>query len=217
MRTRPTVRLNRRQKIAAIAAASALGALSALGGTYAAFTAQAIAPAQTIQSGTVAIDMSGGSFGTEIENTSPGDVSTRDITLKNTGSIAYSTVTMSQVNVPEFAGVNIADKYSVKVVRLAIGTDAAWGTADDVPDMTTPVLNEITLPAYGATTPTLALTNSEKIAGAATHLRFIYTFDATANDTFQGKCSTITFTVNATQRAAGTFVETSPTGSINGL
>ena len=212
------MRLNRRQKITAAAAASALGALSVLGGTYAAFTATDSTPAQTIQSGTVVIAFQGGTFGAPIDNTSPGDITTRNIDLANIGSIAFDHVTMSQASLPAAAGKpDLSDKYSVKILRVnAPGPDLAYGTADDVMDTVTPVLAVQTLAAYAAQDLPLVLTDAEKAAGAVTHLQAVYTFDSTADDTFQGLTDTVKFTVNAQQRNAGVFVETSPKGTVTG-
>jgi hypothetical protein len=55
------------------------------------------------------------------------------------------------------------------------------------------------------------LTDAQKAAGATTPLRFVYTFDAAAtNDltglNFSGLSDEVVFTVNAPQRAAGTYV-----------
>lgn len=193
------MRLNRRQKTAAIAVASALGALSALGGTYAAFTAQDSTPPQVIASGTVSVDFQGGSFATPITNTSPGDVIERNITLVNTGTIAYSTVVLSQVSGPSLLTKDPLG-YSVKVL------DAGDASV---------VLAETKLNVFSAPLE-LTLSDAQKVAGGSTNLRFVYRFDAGADNTFQGLSDTVTFTVNATQRPASTFVEVSPNGSMTG-
>jgi len=208
MPTRPTARLNRHQKIAAIAAASALGALSALGGTYAAFTAQASTPAQTIQSGTVVVAFQGGTFGTPITNTSPGDVTERNIVLANTGTIAFKTVTLKHLTTGTHSLLTTDPLgYSVAVWD-AKATPA--DTSDDTVVLAEQKFNTFIGPLA------LTLSNAQKAAGATTNLRLVYTFDAAAPDTFQGLSDLVTFTVDATQRDADVFVETSPTGTFNG-
>ena len=202
----PIIRVSRRQKIAAAAAASALGALSALGGTYATFTATDEAAPQVIESGILDIAFAGGTFTTAITNTVPGDVIERSIDLSNAGSIAYKTVTLSQVN----DGTLVAEPlgYSVAVF------DSNGTPGDPLDD--TEVLADTKLSDFSAPL-TLTLTDDQKAADATINLRFVYTFDLGADETFMGLSDEITFTVDATQRDAGTFVETSPTGTVDGL
>jgi len=204
----PVIRVSRRQKVAAAAAASALGALSALGGTYAAFTATATAPPQTIASGVLDITFVGGTFSTAMTNTMPGDVIVRSVALYNNGTIGYKTVTLAQANLGTLLTTDPRG-YSVAVF------DAKLTPADPLDD--TVVLADTELSVFAAQQLTLTLTDAQKAAGAITNLRFVYTFDAAADSTFEGLSDTINFTVNATQRDAGTFVETSPTGTVNGL
>lgn len=99
-----------RRKSAMIMAASSVSVLAVLGGSYATFTASAAAPAQQISTTTATIAVqstTGTTWTSSISNLAAGDTDIQYLNLLNTGTTAFSSVTLGQTNLgTALAGTN---------------------------------------------------------------------------------------------------------------
>lgn len=182
----------------------AAGSIAALG-TFAQFTSSTSA-AQSTGTGTVTVGL--GASGTSANRLSvaatdmaPGDTVQRSVDLANSGSIDLSGVTLTTTASPS----SILDTDAANGLQLAVDRcSAAWTESASAPYTYTcsgtisPVL--ASRPVIGAN---LALSNlGSLVAGATDHLRVTLTLPAAADNSFQGKSSTITYTFTGVQRAA---------------
>lgn len=183
----------------------AAGSIAALG-TFAQFTSSTSA-AQSLGTGTVTIGLgaSGGAanrLDVAASDMAPGDTVQRSVDLLNSGSIALSAVSLTTSASPS----SILDTDAAGGLQMAIDRcSAAW----------TESLSPFTYSCSGTVTPVLAsravigsglaLANLSSLApGTANtdHLRVTLSLPATADNAFQGKSSTITYTFAGTQRPA---------------
>ncbi len=212
----------RKQKVGAGAVAAGLSGLALLGGTYAAFTATAPAPAQKVDSGTVALSLNAANATTavvanDIANLAAGDAATRFVDVKNTGSIGISGLTLSTTAGATVLLTDTTNGVTLKVESCSTAWNTSTGACDDGDAGTTDTVTAA-LAATKLSTPLskAALGVFPATAGSTTKFKMTYLLPSAADNTFQGKADTTTLTFESTQRTAGTFNNTNPTGSANG-
>ncbi len=216
------MQFTRKQKVTGGAVAAAVAATSLFGGTYAAFTAQAPAPAQAIASGTVALALNAANDTTAvvangISNVAAGDTTTRFVDVRNSGSIAISGLTLSTT-----AGTTVLLTDPTNGVTLTVeACSTAWNTTTGVCDDANTATTDTVTTALVATKLSTALNRVALAAfpgaaGSTTKYKMSYLLPSAANNDFQGKSDSTTLTFESTQRTAGTFNNTNPTGSANG-
>jgi hypothetical protein len=183
-------------------AATALGA-----GTYASFTASTTAGPLTVSSGTqqLAVPAAGATNRMTVNATGivPGDVMQRVVNLQNTGNQNLASITLTTNATTS----SLLDTDTTNGLQLVIDKcSQAWTEAGSAPAYTYTCGGSTS--SVLASTPVIgsamALSNlSTTTAGATDYLRVRLTFPSGAGDTLQGRSSTINFTFNGTQRAAG--------------
>jgi spore coat-associated protein N len=182
----------------------AAGSIAALG-TFAQFTSSTSA-AQSAATGTVTVAL--GAAGTSANRLSvaatdmaPGDTVQRSVDLANSGSIDLSAVTLTTSASPS----SILDTDAVNGLQVAIDRCSSAWTESGTGPYTYSCSGTVSAvlasrPVIGAD---LALSNlGSLVAGATDHLRVTLTLPSAADNGFQGKSSTITYTFNGTQRTA---------------
>lgn len=208
MQTDP--RFSRNQKVALSAAMFVLAA-SLIGlGAYASFTATT-SGTQDVTAGTMTVELGG--FGgndrlsVAATNVAPGDTMQRSVDVKNTGSIDFSAVTLTTTAAPaNVLTSNATNGLQLRVDKCSVPwtesgsspafTYACSGTTSAVLEGGTPGSS---VPVLGASR---ALSNLLLAATDVNHLRVTMTFPTTADDTYQGLSTTVTYRFDAAQRAA---------------
>jgi len=188
--------------IAVLAAAASVAGL----GTFATFTSSTTA-SNTVSSGTVSIAL--GAVGpanrltVDATAVAPGDTIQRAFDLANNGSInlaAAPTLTTS-ASPSSLLDSNVTDGLQMVIQKCSVAwTESGPPYTYTCGGTTTSVL--ASRPVIGSG---LALSNLGSLvtAGApAEHLKLTLTLPSTADNTFQGLTSTLTYTFNGTQRAA---------------
>jgi spore coat-associated protein N len=203
-------RFTRNQKIALSAALFVLAA-SLIGlGAYANFTATT-SGTQDVTAGTMTVEL-GGFGGTNrlsvaATNVAPGDTIQRSVDVKNTGSIDFSAVTLTSTAAPvNILSTNATNGLQVRIDRCSVPwteggaspafTYACSGTTSAVLEGGTPGSSVAVLGTSRALNNLLLASND------VNHLRVTLTLPGTADDTYQGLTSTVTYQFNAAQRAA---------------
>lgn len=182
----------------------AAGSIAALG-TFAQFTSSTSA-SQSAGTGTVTVGL--GASGSSANRLSvaatdmaPGDTVQRSVDLANSGSIDLSAVTLTTTASPSsILDTDAANGLQVAIDRCSVAwTESGSGAYTySCGGAVSPVL--ASRPVIGAN---LALANLGSLAAGATdHLRVTLTLPAAADNSFQGKSSTITYTFTGVQRAA---------------
>jgi|SRR5689334_12470518 spore coat-associated protein N len=194
-----------RGKVLLTLAVVAAGATAIGAGTYSSFTASAVGGPLTVTSGTEALTIpaAGATNRMTVSATGivPGDTIQRAVDLQNTGNQNLASITLTTTASPS----SVLDTDTTKGLQLVIDKCSQAWTESGPPytytcgGTTTSV--RASVPVIGSA---LALSNLSALTATQTdHLRVTMTFPASADDTFQNKTSTITFTFNGTQRAAG--------------
>jgi len=193
-------------KVLASAALLAAAAGVAGMGTYGGFTSSTSASA-AVNSGTVKFDVGTAGAANRLavaaSGAVPGDTIQRAVTLTNSGDQNLAAVTLTTTASPS----------------SVLDTDAANGLQMKVEGCSVPWTEAGTAPSYtytcsGATTTVLAsqgvIGSNMTLAGLTSltatktdNLRVTMTVPTTADNSFQGKSSTISFSFTAVQRAGG--------------
>ena len=193
-----------RKLLASIAVLGAAASIAGLG-TFATFTSSTSA-SHTVSSGTVTIALGATGASTNrltvgASGIAPGDTIQRAVDLQNTGNQNLASITLTTTASPS----SVLDTDTTKGLQLVIDKCSQAWTESGPPytytcgGTTTSV--RASVPVIGSA---LALSNLSALTATQTdHLRVTMTFPASADDTFQNKTSTITFTFNGTQRTAG--------------
>jgi predicted ribosomally synthesized peptide with SipW-like signal peptide len=198
-------RLSRAQKVLLSLATVGVAAALAGAGTWATFTSSATAN-QSVSSGTVVIAL--GTTGTSANrltvnatDVAPGDTIQRAVDLNNTGSLSLSGVALTTVATTS----SLLDTDATNGLQMVVDRcSVAWTEAGTAPAYTytcsgTTSSVVASRPVVGSN---LAMSNLTATApGATDHLRVTLSLPTTADNTFQGKSSTISYTFTATQRA----------------
>jgi len=194
-----------RKVLLSLGALGVTGALAGMG-TFATFTATTSA-SQTVASGTViiALGATGASTNRLTVNASllvPNDTIQRSFDLSNTGSQDLATLALTTTASPSsLLNTDATNGLQMVVDRCSV----PWTEAGSSPAFTyTCVAGSITpiLTTRAVTQSGLAMTGlSALTAGGTDHLRLTLTFPSTADNTFQGLSSTISYSFLGTQRA----------------
>jgi predicted ribosomally synthesized peptide with SipW-like signal peptide len=205
MQPHPSTGGNSRRILATLGVLGAIGALTTFG-TYSLFTDSVVAGPQTIASGTVDIALGTAQpnrLTVGATNVAPGDTIQRAVDITNTAggldfasvSLTTAATTSSLLDTDATNGLQmVVDKCSAAWSETPVGAGFTYtcsGTTSSV---------IASRQVIGSTLPLGAL--ASLTAGNTDHLRVTLTLPATANNTFQGKSSTIQYTFDATQRAA---------------
>ena len=179
-------------------------------GAYASFTATT-SGTQDVTAGTMTVELGG--FGgndrlsVAATNVAPGDTMQRSVDVKNTGSIDFSAVTLTTTAAPaNVLTSNATNGLQLRVDKCSVPwtesgsspafTYACSGTTSAVLEGGTPGSS---VPVLGASR---ALSNLLLAATDVNYLRVTMTFPTTADDTYQGLSTTVTYRFDAAQRAA---------------
>lgn len=198
-------RLSRAQKV--LLSLATVGAAAALAGagTWATFTSSATAN-QSVSSGTVVIEL--GNAGTSANrltvnatNVAPGDTVQRAVDLSNSGSLALASITLSTTaTTSSLLDTDVTNGLQMVIDRCSV----PWTEAGTAPAYTytcsgTTSTTVASRPVIGANLAMANLTSTA--AGSTDHLRVTLSLPTSADNTFQGRTSTISYTFTATQRA----------------
>lgn len=182
----------RRTKIAIAAGAGIMSSLALLGGSYAAFQAQAAAPAQQISSAVEQISMTSATSPTwtsSITGLAAGDSEVRYVNLNNGGTTTISPVYLSQTNQGTALSTS-SDGVSVEFDSCSVGW--TWGSNTCSGTQTT-VLP--TIPLYTFTSKqTLQGALASFAAGATVDLRETVTLSPNAPNSMQNLTDAVTYT-----------------------
>lgn len=184
-----------------------VAATGLVGGTYATWTSAA-SQAQAISSGTVTIALGATGAATNRLNISasaiaPGDTIRRSVDLTNTGTLALSALTLTTTASPS----SVLDTDATNGLQMTVQEcSVAWTESGSSPAFgytcsgttTTPVASRAVI----GSSLTLGSLNA-LAAGGTDHLQVVLTLPSTADNSFQGKTSTVTYQFTGTQRAAG--------------
>jgi hypothetical protein len=192
-------------KISNIAASSTarkvVGSLGVIGaaaavagmGTFGTFTDSSTPVATTISSGTVDIDVSGPAVSTPLTTTGfvPGDSVTQAVNLVNKGTSALGSVTLNTTG----TGGTVLTSDAVNGLQLALKSCAVAWTA------TNTCASGEALLSTGPVVGTRTLVNPAALnPGATDYLAFTVSLPTSADNTFQGKSTTLSLTFTGTQR-----------------
>jgi hypothetical protein len=187
---------------------AALGTTAAIAGlgTFATFTSSTSA-GQSVAAGTVTIALGATGAATNrltvsATNIVPGDTMQRSFDVSNTGTVTLASITTTTTATPS----NVLTTDTTNGLQMVVDRcSTAWTEAGTSPAFTytcggtlttiiasRPVLgNNLAMPGLSA------LTN-----GGTDHLRVTLTFPTTADNTFQGLTTTVTYSLTGTQRTA---------------
>ena len=199
-----STRSTRAKILATSVAVAGVTAVAGLG-TFGSFTSTTDA-AQAVSSGTVQISL--GTAGTAANRLTvaasglvPGDTVQRAVDLSVTGDQALSGVALSTTANPS----SVLDTDPTNGLQMVIEScPTAWTESGSGPAYTYSCSGGATTlvasrPVIGSNLP---LSGLGVVSGAVNHLRVTLSLPAAADNTFQGKSSTIDFAFTGTQRAA---------------
>jgi predicted ribosomally synthesized peptide with SipW-like signal peptide len=184
--------------LASVALVGTAAAVAGMG-TYGAFTSSTSA-SQTVKAGTIEIGIGAdnNTLTTAIAGMLPGDSITKYVTLANSGDSNLGSVTLTTAATATSASLLTTD--TTNGLKITVDScSVAWtGTLGDTCTGTkgTPLTSSAIIGVRDLGTSLASLT-----AKQSDFLKITTTLPKTADDTFQGKTSTIGFTFAATQRA----------------
>lgn len=187
-----------------LASLSIIGSSAAVAGlgTFGDFSSTT-SSSQTVSSGTVVVSL--GATGTAnrlsvaASGLVPGDTVQRAVDLNNSGTQAFAAITLTTSATTS----SVLDTDSTNGLKMVIDAcSQAWteATAGTGYTYTCGGTTSSVLASRAVIGSNLALSNLALSSGASNHLRVTLTLPSTADDTFQGKSSTVLYTFNATQR-----------------
>lgn len=188
--------------VGAVGAAASIAGL----GTFAAFTSSTSA-SQPVATGTVEVKL--GDAGTALNRLTigasklaAGDTIQRAVRLSNTGTIDLSSVALTTTVAPETGSVLTSDAthgLQMKIERCAAGWTESGSTPYTYSCSGGASSVVASRPVIGAD---VNLPNAALSAGTSDNLLVTLTLPQAADNTFQGKSSTIVYSFVGTQRAA---------------
>lgn len=193
-------------KVLASAALLAAAAGVAGMGTYGGFTTSTSASAD-VKAGIVKFEVGAAGANNRLSVAAtgavPGDSIQRAVTLSNSGDQNLAAITLTTAASPS----SKLDTDAVNGLQMKIdGCSVPWTEAGTSPSFTYTCTGTTTtvLASRGVTGNAIPLTGLASVAPAQTDfLRVLMTVPATADNTFQGLNSTMSFSFDAIQRAAG--------------
>ncbi len=189
-----------RRKVALSVTLAAAAAAVAGVGTFGSFTATTSA-SEAVNSGTVSLSLTDNNFSTNAASIVPGDTINRQVKLVNSGDSNQASISLTTAAPTS----SVLDTDTTNGLQLSVQscpvawTQTAVGSGFTYSCTSTATTLVAARPVIGAN---IALPNVAALtAGATSYLVVTMTLPTTADNTFQGKSSTISFTFNGTQRA----------------
>ncbi|WP_284979224.1 TasA family protein [Arthrobacter sp. fls2-241-R2A-200] len=189
--------------LASVALVGTAAAVAGMG-TYGAFTSSTSA-SQAVTAGTITIALGApgvnNTLNVPVAGLLPGDKVEKLVTLSNTGNSDLNTVSLTTT---AGATASLLTTDTVNGLQLTIENCSTAWTGAAAPYTCTGTKTTV-LASAPVITANQALTNLTSVSATKTdNLKVTTAFPTTANDTFQGATSTISFAFNATQRTATT-------------
>jgi spore coat-associated protein N len=179
--------------LAALGAAASIAGL----GTFATFTSST-STSNTIASGTLSLTTPFSRLGTGASPIAPGDTMQRAIDLSYSGTISFGSATLTTSASPS----SLLDTDASNGVQIAIDKCSQTWTESGPPYTYTCGGSTSTVLASRALIGSnIALANLTLTAGSTDHLRVTLTFPSGADNSFQNKSSTVSYTFSGSQRA----------------
>jgi spore coat-associated protein N len=180
--------------LAALGAAASIAGL----GTFATFTSST-STSNTIASGTLSLTAPFSRLGTGASPIAPGDTMQRALDLSYSGTISFASATLTTSASPS----SLLDTDGTNGLQIAIDKcPQAWTEAGPPYTYTCGGSTSTVLASRALIGSAIALSNLTLTAGSTDHLRVTLTFPSGADNTFQNKSSTLSYTFNGSQRAA---------------
>jgi spore coat-associated protein N len=180
--------------LAALGAAASIAGL----GTFATFTSST-STSNTIASGTLSLTAPFSRLGTGASPIAPGDTMQRALDLSYSGTISFASATLTTSASPS----SLLDTDGTNGLQIAIDKcSQAWTEAGPPYTYTCGGSTSAVLNSRALIGSPIALSNLTLTAGSTDHLRVTLTFPSGADNTFQNKSSTVSYTFTGSQRAA---------------
>ena len=202
--------LTTRAKLTATAVAVG-GTAAVVGlGTFGAWTSTTAAETPTYSSGTVTLDFGGATATNRLSvgatDVAPGDTMERGFTLRNSGSLNFASVSLDLAATSSSSlDTDATNGLTVKIDKCSAGwvESASTPYTYTCPVPTTTVLAKTPVATVKASPPELSGLDS-LATGVSDSLRATFALPAAANNTTQGKTSTLAVKFTAMQRTGTT-------------
>src|SRR5436305_7380167 len=179
--------------LAALGAAASIAGL----GTFATFTSST-STSNTIASGTLSLTAPFSRLGARASPIAPGDTMQRAIDLSYAGSISFGSATLT-TSATTSSGL---DTDASNGLQIAIDKcSQAWTESGPPYTYTCGGSTSTVLASRALIGSNIALTNLTLTAGSTDHLRVTLTFPSGADNSFQNKSSTVSYTFSGSERA----------------
>ena len=180
--------------LAALGAAASIAGL----GTFATFTSST-STSNTIASGTLSLTAPFSRLGTGASPIAPGDTMQRALDLSYSGTISFASATLTTSASPS----SLLDTDGTNGLQIAIDKcSQAWTEAGPPYTYTCGGSISTVLATRALIGSAIALSNLTLTTSSTDHLRVTLTFPSGADNTFQNKSSTVSYTFSGSQRAA---------------
>src|SRR5881397_3267605 len=178
--------------LAALGAAASIAGL----GTFATFTSST-GTSNTIASGTLSLTAPFSRLGTGASPIAAGDTMQRAIDLSFSGSISFGSATLTT----NATASSSLDTDATNGLQIAIDRcSQAWTESGPPYTYTCGGSTSTVLASRALIGSSIALSNLTLTAGSTDHLRVTITFPSVADNTFQNKTSTVSYTFTGVQR-----------------
>jgi len=179
--------------IAVLGSAASIAGL----GTFATFTSSTSA-SHTIASGTLSLTAPVSRLGTGASPIAAGDTMQRAIDLSYSGTISFGSATLTT----SATSSSLLDTDATNGLQIAIDKcSQAWTESGPPYTYTCGGSTSTVLASRALIGSNIALTNLTLTAGSTDHLRVTLTFPSGADNSFQNKSSTVSYTFSGSQRA----------------
>ena len=179
--------------LAALGAAASIAGL----GTFATFTSST-STSNTMASGTLSLTAPFSRLGTGASPIAPGDTMQRALDLSYSGTISFASATLTTSASPS----SLLDTDATNGLQIAIDKcSQAWTEAGPPYTYTCGGSTSTVLASRALIGSAIALSNLTLTAGSTDHLRATLTFPSGADNSFQNKSSTVSYTFTGNQRA----------------
>ena len=179
--------------IAVLGSAASIAGL----GTFATFTSST-STSHTIASGTLSLTAPVNRLGTGASPIAAGDTMQRAIDLSYSGTISFGSATLTT----SATSSSLLDTDATNGLQIAIDKcSQAWTESGPPYTYTCGGSTSTVLASRALIGSNIALTNLTLTAGSTDHLRVTLTFPSGADNSFQNKSSTVSYTFTGSQRA----------------
>jgi len=166
-------------------------------GTFATFTSST-STSHTIASGTLSLTAPVNRLGTGASPIAAGDTMQRAIDLSYSGTISFGSATLTT----SATSSSLLDTDATNGLQIAIDKcSQAWTESGPPYTYTCGGSTSTVLASRALIGSNIALTNLTLTAGSTDHLRVTLTFPSGADNSFQNKSSTVSYTFTGSQRA----------------